>query len=67
MNERNKPANNKPATEEKQSFGAGLNFKKEILTPVVYTYSLTPQGKLAYRWLGPMQMKQTSVGCRKIM
>ena len=67
MNERNKPANNKPAIEEKQSFGAGLNFKKEILTPVVYTYSLTPQGKLAYRWLGPMQVKQTSVGCRKIM
>lgn len=67
MNERNEPANNQPAPEEKQSFGAGLNFKKEILTPVVYTYSLTPKGKLGYRWLGPMHMKQTSVGCRKIM
>ena len=56
MNERNEPANNQPAPEEKQSFGAGLNFKKEILTPVVYTYSLTPKGKLGYRWLGPMHM-----------
>ena len=54
-------------TDSRCTFGAGLNFKKEILTPVVYTYSLTPKGKLGYRWLGPMHMKQISVGCRKIM
>lgn len=51
MNERNEPANKKPATKEKKLFGAGLNFEKEILTPVVCTYSLTPKGKLGYRWL----------------
>ena len=45
MNERNEPANNQPAPEEKQSFGAGLNFAMLSKTLRVFYFIKTKNQK----------------------